>query len=149
RKHPVHGGVPSCRPAPPIIKFVGSRYAFQLFDRRIAMFHARRAIGFTVAVLLVSPAFAATIYNNLTPNNSMAMASRPGASEIEAADDFILTSPTLITSASFTGLITGTTSLSNVTNVVAEIYRVFPLDSTVPPSGNVPTRNNSPSDVAF
>jgi hypothetical protein len=112
------------------------------------MLPARRAIGFTVAVLLVSPAFAATIYNNLTPNNSMAMASNPGASEIEAADDFILSSPTLITSASFTGLITGTTSLSNVTDVVAEIYRVFPLDSG-PFSGNVPTRNNSPSDVAF
>jgi len=112
------------------------------------MFRAHRAIGFTAAALLLSPAFAATIYNNLTPNNSMAMASNPGASEIEAADDFILSSPTLITSASFTGLITGTTSLSNVTDVVAEIYRVFPLDSG-PFSGNVPTRNNSPSDVAF
>jgi hypothetical protein len=113
------------------------------------MFPARRAIGFTLTVLFVSPAFAATIYNNLTPNGSMAMASNPGGSEIEAADDFILSSTTLITSASFTGLITGTTSLANITDVVAEIYRVFPLDSTSPPSGNVPTRNNSPSDVAF
>jgi hypothetical protein len=33
--------------------------------------------------------------------------------------------------------------------VVTEIYRVFPLDSTVPPDGAVPTRNNSPSDNAF
>jgi hypothetical protein len=30
-----------------------------------------------------------------------------------------------------------------------EIYRVFPKDSTDPPSGNVLTRVNSPSDVAF
>ena len=30
-----------------------------------------------------------------------------------------------------------------------EIYRVFPLDSTDPASGRVPTRANSPSDVAF
>jgi hypothetical protein len=29
------------------------------------------------------------------------------------------------------------------------MYRVFPADSTVPPSGHVPTRVNSPSDVAF
>jgi hypothetical protein len=33
--------------------------------------------------------------------------------------------------------------------VVVEIYRVFPNDSTNPPSTNVPTRVNSPSDVAF
>src|SRR6516162_2672841 len=26
---------------------------------------------------------------------------------------------------------------------------VFPKDSADPPSGNVPTRNNSPSDIAF
>ena len=32
---------------------------------------------------------------------------------------------------------------------MVEIYCVFPLDSTDPPSGNVPTRANSPSDVAF
>lgn len=30
-----------------------------------------------------------------------------------------------------------------------EIYRIFPKDSTNPPSGHVPTRANSPSDVAF
>jgi hypothetical protein len=33
--------------------------------------------------------------------------------------------------------------------VTVEIYRVFPLDSTDPPSGNVLTRFNSPSDNAF
>jgi hypothetical protein len=94
----------------------------------------------------MSPAFAATLYNNLTPNNSMGMASNPGASEIEAADDFILTSDALITGVSFTGLITNSGSISGV---VGEIYRVFPFDSTNPPSGNVPTRVNSPSDVAL
>jgi len=30
-----------------------------------------------------------------------------------------------------------------------EIYRVFPNDSTIPPSGRVPTRANSPADNAF
>jgi hypothetical protein len=86
------------------------------------------------------------------PDGKMAMASRPssaGKIEIEAADDFILTSPTNITSASFTGLLPTGSSPSDVANVRVEIYRVFPLDSAVPPSGNVPTRANSPSDVAF
>jgi hypothetical protein len=70
-----------------------------------------------------------------------------GKTEIEAADDFVLTSKTKINTANFTGLISG--AGANVTGVSVEIYRVFPLDSTVPPSGNVPTRINSPSDVAF
>jgi len=38
---------------------------------------------------------------------------------------------------------------STAIDVTIEIYRVFPKDSTVPPSGQVPTRVNSPSDVAF
>jgi hypothetical protein len=82
--------------------------------------------------------------------DSIASASRPdspGKVEIEAADDFVVGAPfTQLNSATFTGLVPTT---SNITNVRVEIYRVFPLDSTVPPSGNVPTRNNSPSDVAF
>ena len=39
--------------------------------------------------------------------------------------------------------------MTDIGAVVVEIYRVFPKDSTFPPSGNVPTRVNSPSDVAF
>jgi len=82
----------------------------------------------------------------------MATASRPesaGKIEIESADDFILGNQTRITSATFTGLLPSDAPLNNVTNVVVEIYRVFPKDSTNPPDGRVPTRNNSPSDVAF
>jgi hypothetical protein len=69
--------------------------------------------------------------------------------EIETADDFVLTQETAITSGTFTGLLPANTDATNIGNVVIEIYRVFPLDSTVPPSGNVPTRANSPSDAAF
>ena len=51
------------------------------------------------------PTFAdSTVYNNLTPNNMMAMASRPssaGKIEIEAADDFVLTQDTTLSSGSF------------------------------------------------
>ncbi len=89
------------------------------------------------------------LYSNNTPNNLMAVASRPtspGGTGIEAADDFILAAPSTLTSGTFTGLITGTGS---VTSVDIEIYRVFPNDSTNPPSGNVPTRTNSPADVEF
>jgi len=86
------------------------------------------------------------------PDGKMAMASRPssaGKIEIEAADDFILTSPSNVTSATFTGLLPTGGSLLDITGARVEIYRVFPNDSSVPPSGNVPTRLNSPSDVAF
>jgi hypothetical protein len=87
----------------------------------------------------------------------MAAATRPsslGKPEIEVGDDFIVSSQTKLNSATFTGLIpTG----ANVSDVTVEIYRVFPLDSNVgrtsgPPTFStpqVPTRVNSPSDVAF
>ncbi len=82
----------------------------------------------------------------------MAMASRPdsaGKLEIEAADDFVLTNLMRISGATFTGLIPGNGSLADIADIRVEIYRVFPLDSTVPPSMQVPTRVNSPSDVEF
>ena len=60
----------------------------------------------------------------------------------------MLTTRTQLTSATFTGLLT-TGSLADIADVRVEIYRVFPLDSTVPPSNQVPTRVNSPSDVEF
>jgi hypothetical protein len=37
--------------------------------------------------------------------------------------------------------------LANITNVEVEIYHIFPQDSANPPSGNVPSRMNSPADV--
>jgi hypothetical protein len=80
------------------------------------------------------------------------MASRPdvgGKTEIEAADDFVTTAPTTITSATFTGVVTSITGLSTIGEVVVEIYRVFPLDSNTVRTPNVPTRANSPSDVAL
>ena len=86
-----------------------------------------------------------------TVNNLMATASRPdtlGKFEIEAADDFILTgSQTSLTSATFTGLLTGASP--TIGEVRVEIYRVFPNDSDVGRTPQVPTRVNSPSDVAL
>jgi hypothetical protein len=60
------------------------------------------------AGVLAAPANGAAIYNNLTPNNMMTVATRPeppGVFEIEASDDFVLNSPTLIDKASFVGLL--------------------------------------------
>jgi hypothetical protein len=92
------------------------------------------------------------IINTGSPDGLIAMASRPGSTgkiEIEAADDFILSGATSVTGGSFVGLLPSGASLSSISEVVVEIYRVFPNDSTNPASGNVLTRVNSPSDVAF
>ena len=108
----------------------------------------------SIAVLLiVSPrAFAdEVLFNSGNVDGVMAAASRSestGKIEIEAADDFVLSSDAQVTSGSFTGLLSGA-SISDITQVGVEIYRVFPTDSNDPPSPNVPTRTNSPSDVAF
>jgi hypothetical protein len=117
----------------------------------------RGRIGLAAAVLgLLAGAAGRTradfIVNTGIPDGLMAMASRPenpslGKIEIEAADDFILSSPTQVTNGSFTGLLTGTLPTNN--DVRVEIYRVFSADSDTNRTPNVPTRANSPSDVAF
>ena len=108
----------------------------------------------TIFCLLVSPAFGATIYNNLTTTNAMGIATRPdspGLTEIEGADDFFLSARTLITSASIVGVIVPgpTGGAATITDIVAEMYRIFPADSDDTRIPHVPTRANSPSDVAF
>jgi hypothetical protein len=106
-----------------------------------------------VACALASPAHAGSsfFFSTGNPDGKMAMASRPGSGgniEIEAADDFVLTSATSLTSATFTGLLPSNALLSDITDVRVEIYRVFPNDSG-PFDNKVPTRTNSPSDVEF
>ena len=114
-----------------------------------------------VAFALTGPARAGStdfFFSTGNPDGLMATASRPssaGKIEIESADDFVLTSPTSLTSATFTGLIPTGLPLSGVSDVRIEIYRVFPNESDVgrtsgPPTFStpqVPTRVNSPSDV--
>jgi len=80
----------------------------------------------------------------------MAMASKGPNSQIEAADDFVTTAQqTLITSATFTGLITGGVPLSSIGEVNIDLYHVFPVDSDTTRTPNVLTRVNSPSDTEF
>src|SRR5215467_1722358 len=113
-----------------------------------------------LSAMLAGSASADVIYNNLTPNNMIGIATRPGTPgsfEIEAGDDFVATTAVSLTSASFVGLVVPGSGLPTVQDVVVEIYRVFPADSDVgrtsgPPTFStpeVPTRVNSPSDVAF
>jgi PEP-CTERM motif len=90
------------------------------------------------------------VFNTGNPDGLIGTASRPssvGKTEIETADDFFLNQATSITGGTFTGLLPTGASLSDITSVTIEFYRIFPLDTTVPPDGRVPTRDNSPSDV--
>jgi hypothetical protein len=111
-----------------------------------------------VASLLIFCIFATStraddvVFSTGSPDGLIATPSRPssaGKMEIETADDFFLSQATAITGGTFTGLLPTGASLSDITSVTIEFYRIFPLDSTVPPDGRVPTRDNSPSDLAF
>jgi len=124
--------------------------------RQRAMLAALGAILVSAAPALAGPFF----FSTGDPDGKMATASRPssaGKIEIESADDFVLTLPTVLTSATFTGLLPTGIPLSDIVDVRVEIYRVFPADSDVsrtsgPPdfsTDRVPTRVNSPSDVEF
>jgi PEP-CTERM motif-containing protein len=114
--------------------------------------------GATLSLLFmaVSSRASTVLYNNDFPDGQIGTASRPdsGNGERETGDDFLLSGAADLTGAAFTGLIPANATVSKV---VVEIYRVFPNDSNVgrtsgPPTfstSQVPTRVNSPSDVAF
>jgi len=85
-----------------------------------------------------------------SPDGLMGAVSRrasPGKLETETADDFTLDQTTVIRRATIVGLVPSGTQPQDIKEVEVEVYHVFPLDSAVPPSGNVPARGNSPSDV--
>ena len=117
-------------------------------------------VGSLLAVAV--PANADTFtFSTGNPDGRMASAARPespGKFEIKSADDFVLTaSQTSLNTATFTGLIPVGTPISDIKSVTVEIYRVFPANSNTartsgPPTFStpqVPTRVNSPSDVAL
>jgi hypothetical protein len=98
----------------------------------------------------------AFFFNTGSPDGKIATTSKslsPIGTRTETADDFVLTQQTSITSATFTGLLPA----GGPADLVVKIYRVFPNDSDVgrtsgPPTfstPNVPTRVDSPSDVAL
>jgi hypothetical protein len=123
-------------------------------DHRFAIAVRPCAVAVLVAASAVIGSASAGPFYFSTGNvdGRMAAATRPSSAvrtEIEAADDFVISGQTQITSATFTGLLTGSLAVPTIGEVVVEIYRVFPGDSTNPPAGTVPTRVNSPSDVAM
>jgi len=105
----------------------------------------------TAGVWPAMPAWADSFsFSTGNPDGKMGALSRPaspGKLETETADDFVLTQTTVINRATINGLIPTGTPLTSISDVEVELYHVFPLDSTNPPSGNVPTRVNSPADV--
>src|SRR6185436_11750550 len=107
----------------------------------------RLALGFLVARSLWSADFSFTTGR---PDGLMGAASRrasPGKLETETADDFTLDQTTVISRATIVGLVPSGTQPRDIKEVEVEVYHVFPLDSAMPPSGKVPSRQNSPSDV--
>jgi len=118
------------------------------------------ALTFAALMMPLPAAADAFTFSTGNPDGKIATAARPestGKFEIETGDDFALTAQTSITGATFTGLVTGANPIANIGQVVVEIYQVFPNDSNVgrtsgPPvflTNQVPTRVNSPSDVAL
>jgi PEP-CTERM motif len=118
----------------------------------------RLLIGISACIALAgllpaTPAAADTFFFSTgNPDGLIATLSRTastGKLETETADDFVTTAPTVITNATFTGLLVGGATTANVSQVEIELYHVFPIDSTNPPDGRVTTRMNSPSDNNF
>jgi len=114
---------------------------------RVGSKGAGLALGFLVATSLWSADFSFTTGN---PDGLMGAASRrasPGRLETETADDFTLDQTTVIRQATIVGLVPSGTQPQDIKEVEVEVYHIFSVDSAVPPSGKVPTRANSPSDV--
>jgi hypothetical protein len=116
----------------------------------------RKTIFVLICIVALARVAAATpfaIYSNLAVNGQMAAAGRTnvnGLVEIEPADDFIInSSAALVTEVKFIGLLTNGATLTDVNDINLEFYRVFPKDSDTVRTPQVPTRANSPSDVAF
>jgi len=107
---------------------------------------ARLAFGMWVATSLWAAPFSFTTGNSDGRLGALSRRAGPGKLETETADDFILQQTTVITQAKIIGLVPVGTSLENIKEVEIEVYHVFPLDSAAP-SGNVPSRVNSPADV--
>ena len=92
----------------------------------------------------------AFFFSTGTPDGLIGTLSRPtsaGKIQTETADDFTLNRGTALNQATFFGLIPAGAPLSSIARVEIEFYHLFPVDSTFPPSGDVPTRAGSPADV--
>jgi hypothetical protein len=105
----------------------------------------------SAGVWLATPACAEHFFFSTgNPDGKLGAVSRPAGSqglETETADDFVLTQATVVSGATMHGLIPNGTAVSGISRVEVEIYHIFPLDSDTVRRPNVPSRQNSPSDV--
>src|SRR5437773_7682079 len=119
----------------------------------LATLSANKITAGTLALfLLASQASAASFsFSTGDPDGKIATLSRPsspGNIQTETADDFtVVSNTTLISQATFTGLIPSGAPLTSAVNVEIEIYHVFPNDSDTNRTLHVPTRLNSPGDA--
>src|ERR1700675_780700 len=121
-------------------------------DMKMTLRYSFDAVTLVCSLACLPAAADSFLFSTGNPDGKIATLSRiasPGKLETETADDFVTTAPTVINSATFTGLLVGGATPANVQNIEIELYHVFPLDSVNPPSGRVATRVNSPSDNNF
>lgn len=107
------------------------------------------ALLYSISAASIPAVADAFYFSTGNPDGKIATLARPGQIETESADDFLLGQTTVITQATFTGLLPAGAPLSSITSVGIELYHVFPVDSTLPPDDKVVTRTNSPSDIEF
>ena len=97
--------------------------------------------------LVTSASAAPFFFTTGNADGKLGALSRSDSIETETADDFILDQTTVISGATITGLVLRA-DVAGIASVEVEVYHRFPEDplDTFPPSGNVPSRTNSPSD---
>jgi hypothetical protein len=111
---------------------------------------SRHAVAFLLAAAGgVAASHAQIVFSTNGPDFRLGAAS--GQDEVttvetEAADDFVLGSDTRLTKAAIIGMVPHGTTAADLDRIMVKIYRVFPLDSNVIRTPQVPTRNNSPGD---
>jgi len=109
------------------------------------------ALLFTAGACVTAPAWAESFFFTTgDADGKLGALSRiesPGGIETETADDFTLTQTTVISGATIKGMLLRA-DVADITNVEVEVYHIFGQDpfDTIPPSGKVPSRTNSPSD---
>jgi hypothetical protein len=129
---------------------VSETYAIRKKETTVKNKFVLAAMTLSAAAWLVTPASAASFsFSTGNPDGLLGALSQPESAgvETETADDFILGNTTVIKGATISGLLTSGATPADIGNVEVEVYHVFNADSVDPPSGNVPSRVNSPSDV--
>src|SRR6266571_9376222 len=104
----------------------------RLWQFGLAALSAHKTSVVALALLLLASRASAASFSFATgaPDGKIATLSRPsspGKTQTETADDFVIVSnTTLISQATFTGLMPSGAPLSSALNVEIEIYHVFP-----------------------